>query len=86
MSYRIERVERKREPFGEYQYRIYADERLVANYWHDHKGDEHGIEFVNGRKEEWPVGRMTDFIQGGGPMPLVLTARAVAYLEQKLAK
>jgi len=83
MSFTIEQMKEKRESFGSYTYRIYADSRLVAHYWHDYRGDEHGIEFVDGLKESWPVGRMTDFIQGGGPEPLTLSERAVEYLKQK---
>jgi hypothetical protein len=58
---------------------------LVARYWHDFRGDEHGIEFLDGRSEEWPVGRMVDFVTGGGPEPLGLSDAAVAYLIQKLS-
>jgi hypothetical protein len=85
MTYWIEHDSSKRESFGAYRYRIYENGRLIAYYWHDHKGDEHGIEFVDGRREDWPVGRMIDFVEGGGPQPLVLSARAIAYLEQKRA-
>ena len=83
MSFTIEQSKEKRESFGSYTYRIYEAGRLVAYYWHDHRGDEHGIEFTDGSKELWPVGRMVDFIQGGGPEPLTLSQRAVDYLKQK---
>ena len=56
----------------------------VATYWHDHRGDDHGLEFANGTTDRWPVGRMTDFLAGGGPQPLRLTEAAVAYLTDKL--
>jgi hypothetical protein len=82
MNYRIERAETNREPLGEYRYRIYEDSKLIAHYWHDYRGDDHGIEFVNGTSEHSPFGRMTEFIEGGGPKPLVLSAKAVAYLKQ----
>jgi hypothetical protein len=72
-----------RAPCDEYLYRIYEDELLVATYWHDHQGDEHGIEFADGTKHKWPVGRMTDFLGGGGPKTLTLTELAIAYLEAK---
>ncbi|MGH8618373.1 MAG: hypothetical protein ACREUW_11845 [Burkholderiales bacterium] len=85
MAYEIRHDESKRESFAEYKYRIYRNGRLVARYWHDHRGDEHGIEFTNGASQPSPVGRMTDFIEGGGPQPLVLSKRAVAYLDGKLA-
>lgn len=86
MSFRIEQVDSKRESFAEYRYRIYDGEQLVAHYWHDHRGDEHGIEFINGKSEEWPVGRMVEFIRGGGPQPLTLSDQAVSYLKQKLSR
>jgi hypothetical protein len=84
MTYRVEQVDTKRASFGKYRYRIYKNGRLIASYWHDYRGDEHGIEFVNGTQEVGPVGRMTDFLEGGGPNPLLLSKRAVAYIEQKL--
>jgi hypothetical protein len=83
MSFTIEQTNENRESFGSYTYRIYEDGRLVANYWHDYRGDEHGIEFVDGSKESWPVGRMTDFIHGGGPEALTLSERAVDYLKKR---
>ncbi|TXH02529.1 MAG: hypothetical protein E6R07_15010 [Nevskiaceae bacterium] len=78
-------VEQEPRPKGtwEYRYRIYKDGCLVAHYWHDHRGDEHGIEFIGGEKEPWPVGRMTEFLEGGGPQPLSLSSGAVAYLTRK---
>lgn len=86
MSFRIEQDKSVRESFGDYQYRIYDDARLIAHYWHDYRGDDHGIEFTDGTGESWPVGRMVDFLEGGGPMPLALTANALAYLAANLAK
>jgi hypothetical protein len=85
MSYEVVQDDSKRESFAEYKYRIYRDGQLIARYWHDYRGDEHGIDFINGTGELGPVGRMTDFIEGGGPQPLVLSKRAIAYLDGKLA-
>ena len=67
-------------------YLVHEDGRLIARYWHDHRGDEHGIDFLNGDKEDWPVGRRADFLKGGGPEPLVLSDQAVAYLKNKTNK
>lgn len=78
--YRVEQADTKRESLGEYRYRICQNDRLIAHYWHDYRGDEHGIEFVNGPTESCPVGRTTDFLEGGGPKPLQLSERAIAYL------
>ena len=85
MTYRVERDDAPRESFGEYKYRIYRDGILVANYWHDYRGDEHGIDFVNGKSETWPVGRMIEFLEGGDPKATVLSARAEAYIQERLA-
>lgn len=85
MTYRVERDDAPRESFGEYKYRIYRDGILVANYWHDYRGDEHGIEFVNGKSESWPVGRMIEFLEGGGPRAALLSLRAEAYIQERLA-
>ena len=85
MTYKIEQDDKKRESFGEYKYRIYQDDVLIAHYWHDYRGDDHGIDFVNGPSEKWPVGRMVDFIEGGGPEPLRLSKRAVIYTQGKLS-
>lgn len=86
MSFTIERSKNKRNASDNYTYLIHQDGRLIARYWHDFHGDEHGIEFLNGDKEAWPVGRMSDFLKGGGPQPLVLSERAVAYLKSKTSK
>lgn len=84
MDFEIKHAASNRESFGKYRYNIYKDGRLVARYWHDYRGDDHGIEFLNGTTDQWPVGRMVEFITGGGPEPLELSARAVAYLNSKL--
>ena len=63
---------------------IYADDRLVARYWHDHRGDEHGIELVDGRRVDGPEGRVTDFLEGGGPQPDSLSRRAEQFLDEHL--
>jgi len=83
VRYRIEQDDStKRRSFGEYTYRIYDGDRLIAKYWHDHRGDEHSIEFTDGRSEDWPVGCMIEFIASGGPEPLRLSERAQAYLKE----
>lgn len=86
MGFSVEHEKSSRESFGDYRYRIYDDDNLIAYYWHDYRGDEHGIEFVDGTKESWPVGRMVDFLEGGGPKPLMLSAGAEAYLMEKRAR
>jgi len=84
MSYLVKQIDESREQFGPYWYEIFNDDRLVARYWHDFRGDEHGIDFLNGSTDQWPVGRMTDFLTGGGPQPLGLSEAAVVYLKSQL--
>jgi hypothetical protein len=86
MSFTIEHSKTKRNPSDDYTYLIYEDGHLIARYWHDCRGDEHGIDFLDGMQESWPVGRMTDFVEGGGPKPLLLSARAVTYLKARRSK
>jgi len=85
MDFTIEQDNYSRKSFGEYQYRILQDGKLVAYYWHDYRGDEHGIEFVGGKTELWPVGQMIEFLEGGGLKPLLLSEAAFAYLKTKLS-
>jgi hypothetical protein len=84
MEFRVEQDRTPREKSGPYKYLIYKGDRLVARYWHDFRGDEHGIDFLNGHTESWPVGRMIEFLEGGGPQPQRLSERAVAYLKAKI--
>ncbi|QGX40924.1 hypothetical protein [Permianibacter aggregans] len=83
MALTIKHIEKTRESFGDYRYGIYQDGQLIAYFWHDYRGDENGIEFVNGVSEYEPVGRTCDFISGGGPQPLALSDRAIAYINMK---
>jgi hypothetical protein len=73
-----------REGFAPYEYEIRRGNGLVARYWHDYRGDESWIEFADGSTEEWPHGSSSSFLAGGGPQPLGLTEKALAYLTQKL--
>lgn len=81
---RVEPDDSPRESIGDYKYHIYCNDVLVARYWHDYCGDEHGIDFVNGQSEMWPVGRMTEFLKGGGYQPTVLSRAAEAYIQQRI--
>jgi hypothetical protein len=85
MTFAIEQDDYPRKSFGEYQYRILQDGKLIAYYWHDYRGDEHGIEFIGGQTELWPVGQMIDFLKGGGQKSLFLSEAAVMYLQTKLS-
>ena len=83
-SFTVKQLARDREPFGNYRFEIYRGYVRVARYWHDHRGEEHGIELLDGTSEAWPVGRMTDFLEGRGLGPFRLSAAAVAWLERRL--
>ncbi|MDY0385086.1 hypothetical protein [Trichlorobacter sp.] len=85
MEFVIEQEITRGESFGDYRYSIYRDGKLVANYWHDYRGDEHGIIIVGYSQELWPVGRMVDFIEGGGTKPLKLSEKAISYLKTRLS-
>jgi hypothetical protein len=82
-SFTVQYATPNRDSNGNYNYRIFKNGRLVAMYWHDFRGDEHGIDFLGGPSEEWPVGRMIEFLLGGGPQPLTLSEKAIKYLESK---
>lgn len=82
VSYRIEPA-CDVDAFGNVRYFIYKDERLVALYWHDYRGNEHGIEFVRGLSDLRPVGRVTDFMEGTDSDSPALSARGMAYLDQR---
>jgi hypothetical protein len=84
MGFMIQADNAKREDFAEYRYRIFRDGTLVANYWCDFRGDDHGINFLDGTSVSWPVGSVLAFIQGGGTQPLRLTDEAIAFLQERV--
>jgi hypothetical protein len=84
MGFTIQADNDRREDFAEYRYRIFLDGNLVANYWCDFRGDDHGIKFLDGASVSWPVGSVTAFIQGGGSEPLRLTDDAIAFLAERV--
>ena len=82
MRYRVEQ-EPSRDAYGNYVYRIYSGSELIARYWHDYLGDEHGIELTRGGSLSCP-GRMIDFLAGGGREPTALSEQAAAYIHEQL--
>lgn len=82
MSYTVNHVKKTRESFGEYRYGIYENGEVIAYFWHDYRGDDNGIEFVNGISVHDPVGSRADFLEGGGPQPLMLSKRAIKYINE----
>jgi hypothetical protein len=71
------------EPGANFEFDILDGDRVVALYWFDFRGDDHGVVFPDGR-DEWLECRRSEFITGGGPAPTVLTDRALAWLNAEL--
>lgn len=86
MRFGICQLKRNPEAFSQYVYEIYDGTRLVARFWHDHRCDDNGIDFIDGFSDLWPVGGIDKFLAGGGPNPLGLSDAAVVYLISKLDK
>lgn len=84
MPFNIAQTEPEPNSFWKYEYNIFRDDKLVAHYRHDFRGDAHEIIFLDGRSISMPVGRMTDFISGGGQKPLLLSKAAIAFLKNNL--
>lgn len=79
MNFRVEQSTKNRESFGNYDYLIYKDEKLVATYWHDYRGDCYGIRFINGKTGSAVP---NNFLVGGGPKPHELSVSAIEYLRE----
>lgn len=86
MTFTVEHLEKTRESFGEYRYGIYENGTLIAYFWHDYRGDDNGIEFINGSSENAPVGSRGNFLLGGGPQPLTLSKQAINYINENRPK
>ncbi len=82
MTYIVQHAQPERDSSGNYLYKIFRNDKLIANYWHDFRGDDHGLEFTNGIKKNSPLGSMINFLSGGGPKPLSLSAGAIAFLDE----
>ncbi len=81
MTYRIEQLTQTRGSFDPYKYHIFKNNKLIAEYWHDFCGDEHGIKFKNGFNQGYPVGKVIDFLNGGGSSPITLSPKAIDFLQ-----
>lgn len=81
MTYTLSRVKKTRGPFGKYRYGIYENGEIIAYFWHDYRGDSNGIEFVKGISTHDPLGKMTNFLEGGGPQ-LTLSKGAIKYINE----
>jgi len=82
MLYTVRQFKKMSAPFSDYRYGIYQNEKLIAYFWHDYRGDDNGIEFVNGLSVPDPVDRMTNFLKSGGEQPLTLTKQAIQYINE----
>lgn len=63
MTYRIEHAKPHGTQAGAYWYDIYQDDRLIARFWHDLRGDENGIEFIDGSRHPSPIPAVVDFLE-----------------------
>lgn len=87
MNYHIRHRESSREAFANYEYAIFKGQVLIAIYWHDYRGDESGIEFVNGITMSNPLGGLLNFVSGGGRQhPLMLKPQAIELIDKVLAE
>ena len=82
MSYTVRHVKNNRVSFGDYHYGIYENGKIIAYFWHDYRGDDNGIEFINGISAQNPVDSRANFLGGGGPQPLTLSKRAIKYINE----
>lgn len=81
MSYSVVNIIEERKGFAPYRYKIFKDGKEFAIFWHDFRGDCDGIRTLpSGREEHPPFGSCSEFLTGGGPLPLGLSARAINYL------
>ena len=93
-GFRVVSRPRSSEPFSAYYFDIFLGDRLVAEYWHDYRGDDHGITLIGREnafpfrspKEQYPLSiSAREFLEGGGPTPLKLTDKAVALIDDALS-
>jgi hypothetical protein len=82
MTYTIEQIAETRPPFSSYRYRIFRDGVAFAVFSHDFRGECEFIQVLaSGSVESPPFARCSDFLTGGGPLPLGLREAATRYLD-----
>jgi len=86
MRYTIQHSTESRLSFGNYEYEIREFGTLIARYWHDYRGDGHGITFIGGKECGDLPGVMLDFLSGGGPEPTELTETAIDFIDKNRPK
>ena len=85
MNYVVEQMPSSRQAFASYGYTISINGVVIACFWHDFRGEFERIDLIDsGRSEYPPFANCTDFLTGGGPMPLGLTQAAIDYLNSVL--
>ena len=84
LSFTVKQVARDPQPAGNYNYEIYQGTVLIARYWHDYRGDDQRIIFLNKKPINPPFGSSSDFLTGGGPGPLGLSSEAIEYIASKI--
>lgn len=82
MTYTVEQIEEPRPAFSSYRYRIFRRGTEFAIFSHDYRGECEFIRVLSsGRLEILPFGFSSEFLTGGGPLPLGLSEDAVRYLD-----
>jgi hypothetical protein len=82
MTFSVKHTQETRGSFGDYRYGIYEEGTLIAHFWHDYRGDESGLEFVNGMSDCDPEREIGKFLEGGGSELLTLSKRAIIYINE----
>lgn len=80
MTFSIAKDPQERDSFGNYEYRILKDDLFFAVYWHDFRGDDSGLKLATGQEFGWPLDNVSNFLEGGGLQPVILSKKAQYYL------
>ena len=82
MTYSVEQIKESRPDLSPYRYRIFKGGKEFAIYWHNFRGECEGVTVLStGREEDPPFGMCSEFLTGGGPLPLGLSDKAKKYLD-----
>jgi hypothetical protein len=81
-KYKVRLRDEPRRDFGSYGYIISCEERDVAEFRHNYRGECESLRVLaTGHIEDPPFGMSAAFLAGGGDQPLGLTAKATRHLE-----
>ena len=82
VNYSVAQIQEDRAPFGSYRYTIFRGDEAFAIFRHNYRGECEGLTVLaSGRELEVPCGMVSDFLTGGGPLPLGLSDEAQKFLE-----